>query len=375
MLHAVHERRRGQGGSFENGGGDIDHVAELGTDLATRGEAVGPMDDGPVAGPTPVRGDLLGPLVGRVHGVRPTDGVVVVGLRAAEHVDLRRHELDGFQRRRTVEDQRLVEGAIDRALSRRAVVADDVIHEGVIEHAQVPDGVDQATDVMVGVRQEPGVHLHLTSQHRLQVVGHVVPRRDLLGPGGEFGVPGDDPHRLLLLEDLRPQRVPPAVEATPVALDPVLRYVMRRVCRARREVHEERFVRNQRLLLTHPRDGVVGQVLGEVVALLRSTPRLHRGRALIQRWMPLVGFAADEPEEVLEPAAAGGPGVERSQRAGLIHRHLMALAELRGRIAVQLERLGQRRRCVRSDAGVARGRRGDFRDATHADRVVVAAGE
>ena len=150
---------------------------------------------------------------------------------------------------------------------------------------------------------------------------------------------------------------------------------MGRVRRARREVHEERLVRNQRLLLTHPRDGVVGQVLGEVVAVLRPTPRLHRRRALIQRWMPLVGLAADEPEEVLEPAAARGPRIERSHRAGLVHRHLMALAELRRRIAVQLERLGQRRRRVRSDAGVARSRRGDLRDATHPDRMVVAAGE
>ena len=47
-------------------------------------DAVGPVDDGAVARSAPVGGDLLGPLVGRVHGMRPAHGVVVVRLRAAE---------------------------------------------------------------------------------------------------------------------------------------------------------------------------------------------------------------------------------------------------------------------------------------------------
>ncbi len=47
-----------------------------------------PVDDRAVAGAAEVRGDLLGPLVRRVHRVRPADRVVVVGLRPAELVDL-----------------------------------------------------------------------------------------------------------------------------------------------------------------------------------------------------------------------------------------------------------------------------------------------
>ena len=43
-------------------------------------DAVGPVHDRAVARAAPVRGDLLGPLIRRVHRVRPADRVVVVGL-------------------------------------------------------------------------------------------------------------------------------------------------------------------------------------------------------------------------------------------------------------------------------------------------------
>src|SRR5829696_6808151 len=40
------------------------------------------------------------------------------------------------------------------------------------------------------------------------------------------------------------------------------------------EVHEKRLVGHQRLLRAHPVDRVIGEVLGEVVALLRGLGRL-----------------------------------------------------------------------------------------------------
>ena len=70
----------------EHGRGDVDHVGEVASDLAARLDARRPVDDRAVARAAPVRGDLLGPLVGRVHRVRPADRVVVVGLRPAELV-------------------------------------------------------------------------------------------------------------------------------------------------------------------------------------------------------------------------------------------------------------------------------------------------
>ena len=159
-----------------------------------------------------------------------------------------------------------------------------------------------------------------------------------------------------------------------VLVRPLRPHVMRRVGRPRREVHEERLVGHQRLLLADPVDGVIGHVLGEVVALLRRAVGLDRHRVLVDRRRVLVRLAADEAVEVLE-ARAGRPGVERPHGARLPDGHLVALAELRRRVAVQLEGLGERCRGVRPDRVVAGCRRRDLGDAAHAHRVVVAAGE
>ena len=139
-----------------------------------------PVHDGAVAGAAPVRGHLLGPLEGGVHRPGPPDRVVVVGVRAAEVVHLADHELGGLEGGHPVEVGHLVERAVDGALGRGAVVADDVVHQRVLQDAEVLQGVDQPADVVVGVLQEPGVDLHLAGQHRLQLVGHVLPGRDLV---------------------------------------------------------------------------------------------------------------------------------------------------------------------------------------------------
>ena len=184
-----------------------------------------------------------------------------------------------------------------------------------------------------------------------------------------------DPELLLPLEDLLAQRIPALVEAALVLVRPLRRNVVRGVRRARGEVHEERLVGHERLLLAHPLDRLVGHVLGEVVALLGRLLRLDRRRALVERRVVLVRLAADEAVEVLETAAAGRPGVEGPHRARLPDRHLVALAELRRRVAVQLQGLRQRRTRVGADRVVAGRRRRELGDDAHPDRVVVAAGQ
>ena len=87
LLHAVDDDRLRQAGGLEDGRRDVDDVVELVRTSPLRRDAVRPVDDRAVAGAAPVGGDLLGPLVGRVHGVRPADRVVVVGVGAAELVD------------------------------------------------------------------------------------------------------------------------------------------------------------------------------------------------------------------------------------------------------------------------------------------------
>ncbi len=374
LLHAVDAQRLRQAGRLEHRGRDVDHVMELRADLALRLDAARPVHDRAVPRAAPVRGHLLRPLVRGVHRVRPADRVVVVGRGGAEVVDPRHHELRRLESDSAVEDDELVEAPGGGALSRGAVVPDDVVDERVVQDLKVRECVDQPADVVVGVFEEAGVHLHLACEHRLQVVGHVVPRRDLVRTLGQRGVGWNDAELLLLRVGPLTQSVPAVVEATLVLVRPFRGHVMRGVGRPGRVVDEERLVGHQRLLLADPVDGVIGHVLGEVVALLRRAVGLDRDRVLVDRRRVLVGLAADEAVEVLEPRA-GRPGVERPHGARLPDGHLVALAELRRRVAVQLQRLGERSARVGADRVVAgRGRR-DLGDAAHPDRVMVATGE
>ena len=109
-----------------------------------------------------------------------------------------------------------------------------------------------------------------------------------------------------------------------------------RVRRARREIDEEGFVRDQRLLLRNPGHRLVGHVLNEMIALFGCFLGLDRIGALVERRIPLVRLAADETVEIFETAAARRPGVERSHRARLPYRDFVAFAELRRRVAVEL---------------------------------------
>ena len=81
LLDAVHERRLGEAGYVEDGRRDVDDVMELAADLAARLEPVRVVHDDAVASPPEVRRHLLGPLIRRVHRMRPADGIVVVGRR------------------------------------------------------------------------------------------------------------------------------------------------------------------------------------------------------------------------------------------------------------------------------------------------------
>ena len=113
----------------------------------------------------------------------------------------------------------------------------------------------------------------------------------------------------------------------------------------------------------------------EVVALLGRPLVLDRRGALVERRIPLVRLAAEEAVEVFEAAAAGGPRVEGADGAGLPDGDFVVLAELRGGVAVELERHGQGRHGVGPDRAVARRAGRDLGDAGHADGMVVAPGE
>ena len=193
--------------------------------------------------------------------------------------------------------------------------------------------------------------------------------------GRQLRVLRDDAERLLTGERLLADRVPALIELAFVLVGPFLRNVVWRVGRTRREVGEEGFVRHQRLLLTDPGDRPVGQVLGQVIALVGRLRLLDRCRAVVEGRCVLVRLAAEEAIEVFEPGSTCGPGVERTHRARLPDRDLMAFAEVGSGIPIELEDLGQRCRRVRSDRGVA-GRGGrQLCDRAHPDRVMVSAAQ
>src|SRR5262245_55144581 len=218
--------------------------------------------------------------------------------------------------------------------------------------------------------QEPGVDLHLSSEHRLHLGIDRVPGRDPLVALGEFAVLRDDAQFLLFRERAFAHLVPAVVELALVLVRPCLRDVVWGVRRPWREVHEERLVGRQGLQLAGPGYRLVREVLGQVVSLLRRFRSLDGLVALVESRVPLVGLAADEAVEVLE-AAPSGPAVEWAGGTRLPDWHLVALAELCRRVAVQAHRLLDGRLRVRTDR-VVPGRAGrDLGDATHPDRVVV----
>ncbi len=375
LLDAVDDGRVGQTGSLENRRGNVDHVVELRTHLAPRREPVRPVHDRAVARPAPVRRDLLRPLIRGVHRVCPADRVVVVRGRRPEIVDVRRHELGGLECSCAIEHHQLVERPLHRSFRARAVVADDVVDERVIEDAEVLERIDQPPEVVVGVLEKACVDLHLASKDRLEVVGNLVPGGNLLVPRRQLCLGRHDAELLLAGEDLLAQLVPALIEPALVLVGPLLRNVVWRVGSPRREVDEERLVGHERLLRADPRDRLVGHVLGEVVALLGRLVGLDRSGSFVDRGVVLVRLAADEAVEVLEASAAGRPRVERTERARLPDRNLVALAELRCRIAVHDQRLRERSAGVRPQRVVAGRRRRELGDDAHSDRVMVATGE
>ena len=167
----------------------------------------------------------------------------------------------------------------------------------------------------------------------------------------------NDRQLLLARECLLAQLVPALIELALELRDPFLGHVMGRVGRAGRVIREERLVRRQRMLLLDPVDRLIGEIGVEIVVRFGRGGELLLGfdgnRVLEHRGIPLVGVAADESVEIIEPES-GGPKVERAVGAALPGRHVMVLAEPRGAVAVAAQNF--RRRCPRSWASENRSR-------------------
>ncbi len=77
-------------------------------------------------------------------------------------------------------------------------------------------------------------------------------------------------------------------------------------------VHEKGLAGSSALLVVHPGNRIVDQVAVEQV-VVRATAAIHRGRAIKQRRLPLIGVARNKAVEVLE-APPRRPLLKRARR-------------------------------------------------------------
>ena len=311
-----------------------------------------PADRHRVARAAEMRGEELGPLVGRAPCPRPAGVILVVGQRRSEHVQA----AQGVERRDVllgrggyaVLRQQLADRAV-LALRRGAVVAPDVEDQRVLAVAERLDLVDQPADLHVDMLGEAGGHFHQAALEGLLILRDAVPGGHGRMARRQLGVGGNPALRLGAVEDPLAVGVPAVVELALILVGPFLHDVVRAVDRAAGPVHVERLVGLEGFVPAQPADGVVGQVFAEVIALLGRPGRQDAGGVADQVWLVLRGLAGEESVEIFE-AHVGRPVLERTCGGGLHRRRVVPLAEGAGAVAVVLEDLGGERAALRDRA-------------------------
>jgi hypothetical protein len=126
----------------------------------------------------------------------------------------------------------LVGRADHRALGTGAVVAADVDDQRVVEFAHIVDRLDYAADFVVGIGRIAGEHFRLPGKELPLVGSERIPFFQVVGPGGELRIRGNDPQLLLVGEDLLAHGVPAHVELALELVNPFFLWVVRRVASA-----------------------------------------------------------------------------------------------------------------------------------------------
>ena len=236
-----------------------------------------------------------------------------------------------------VEEGEFVRCAVDHAFSARAVVAADVDDQGVVEFAEIVDGLDDPADLIVGVRKVRPVDVHLFGEELFLFPREGIPLRQFLRPRRQLGIGRHDAEPLLVGEDRVAQLVPAAVEQMHIAdfLDPLRRRMVRRVGAAWDVVDEDWLVRRDGLELLHVLDGLVGHSRGEVPGRF-SLEGIDRCRIAVQVRLPLARIAAHEAVEIFK-AHPVRPLIERPGLGRLIEGRVVVLAKPRSRVAVLLQ--------------------------------------
>ncbi len=316
-------------------------------------------------------GVLLVPLERRVAGLGPAPRVVGVAVGPADVVD----PGDGLVGRldQEVEVLHLVHDSERPALLAGPVVREQD-HQGVVQLAELLQPVDQPADLGVGVFEEGGERLLQAGGQPTLVVGQGVPRLDARVARREIGVGGEEPHLELAGEPPVAGHVPPVVEPPPVLLEIGGRRLVGRVHGAEGQVGEERPVGADGRGVVDEAQGVVDQILAQVVPLGGSARRLDAVVVVDQLGIELVGLALEEPVVPVEPALAR-PLVVGAGGRRVLHAAQVPLAEGEGGVALLSEHLGHGGGVVGDVAphvGVAAVEVGE---GPHPDGVVVPAGE
>ncbi len=325
LLDAVDDLRLRQARGLQDRRRDVDHVAELRTDLVLRLDALGPGDDHAVARAAEIRRDLLHPAERRVERHRPARRHVRVGLGAAPLVDQLDHVLDLLLH--AVEVGHLAVHAVLAAFTAGAVVAGDVEDQRVVGLPGFLEGLQHAADLVVGVLGVGREDLRLAGEQALLVGRELVPVLDRRWLGRQLRSRRHDAGCDLARQGLLAHLVPALIELAFPAIDPELGHVVRRVRRAGSEVDEGGLVGRHGLLVPDPGPRLVRHVGHEMV--FRVVRQFEVRDAVVDQRRPLVGLAAEETVELVE-ALPRRPAVERPRDADLPGRGLVPLAE-RGR--------------------------------------------
>ena len=271
----------------------------------------------------------------------------------------------------------LVERTGDRSLHAGPVVAPDPQNERVVELPELLDGVDDASDVVVGVLREPGIDLHLAGVEGPQILGDPVPGREGRVARGQLGVRRDHPELLLTGERLLAQLVPALVELTLVLVGPRVGHVMRRMATARGEVQEERLGGVLGADAMEPLDGPIRHGVGEVVRVVLVVVALRSPDDLLvlgQAGIPLARPSTQEPVEVVE-APAVRPTVERTGRALLAVGCEMPFSDDGGAVTVVPQDPRKRRAVTWQCRRVPGEAASELPDGAEAHRVIVPSGQ
>ena len=148
---------------------------------------------------------------------------------------------------------------------------------------------------------------------------------------------------------------------------------MRRVRRPEAEMEIERLLRIGLLAVGDERDGLVDQILAQVIPLLRLSRRLHLVVVVDEVRIPLARVATKEPVEALK-APPQRPAVIRPRGSLLVRGRQMPLADHERAVAVLEQHLRQHPVLERDDTVVARIAGRELRDAGHPVGVMVAPG-